>query len=195
MNLFTLRTQVKPLLERYATIPIARVLMRSHVSPNMLTILGLVLSVVAGYLISRGDLLVGAIVMLVGATFDMLDGTLARLSDRISKIGGFLDSFADRLGEIALFLGFFIYYMDANKEAGIYLAIGALLTSQMVSYIRARAEGLGMHAAVGLMGRPERIIVLGLGIIAGYPLYSIGIILVLSLVTMAQRLRHVLQQQ
>jgi phosphatidylglycerophosphate synthase len=155
---------------------------------------GLAIVVAAAYLLSTGHLLAGGITMLAGASVDMLDGAVARLGQRVTRFGAFLDSVADRLGEAAVFFGLLVYYLDGSHHLGVYLSFGAMAASFMVSYLRARAEGLGVPSDVGLMGRPERIVVLGAGLLAGYPLYALGLVLILATLTVAQRLFHVARQ-
>ena len=184
------RLQAKSWVARYVSTPVARLLLALHVPPNALTLLGLGVVIGAAYLIARGDLLAGGIVMLAGSAVDMLDGAVARLGNQSSRFGALLDSLADRLGEAALLCGLLLFYYDQAHRLGVFLSFSALVASFMVSYVRARAEGLGIPADVGFMGRPERIIVLGAGLLAGYPLYSLGIILGLALLTMVQRVLH-----
>ena len=185
------RWHAKSWVARYVSTPVARMLLALHVSPNALTLLGLAVAVAAAYLLATGHLLIGGAVMLAGASIDMLDGAVARLSKRETQFGAFLDSVADRLSEAAVFFGLLAFYFDRSHSLGVFLSFGALVASFMVSYARARAEALGIPADVGFMGRPERVIVLGIGLLAGFPLYSLGIILGLALLTVVQRTIHV----
>ena len=194
MTLLAPRLHAKALADRYFSIPLARLLLALHISPNGLTLTGLAVAVGAGYLLSEGWLRAGGAVMLAGAVLDMLDGAVARLSNRATRFGAFLDSVADRLGEAAVLFGLLAYYVRQPSETGIYLVVGALVASMMVSYLRARAESLGVPGDVGIMGRSERVVVLGVGLLAGYPRYSLGIILALASLTVLQRLYHVLRQ-
>ena len=194
MTVLAPRLRARALAERYVSVPVARVLLALRVSPNALTLAGLAVAGGSGYLLSEGRLAVGAAAMLAGAALDMLDGTLARLGQRATRFGALLDSTADRLGEAAVLFGLLAFYVRDGHELGVYLVVGALVTSQMVSYLRARAESLGVPSDVGLMGRPERVVVLGGGLLAGYPLYALGIVLVLSGVTSLQRVCHALRQ-
>jgi CDP-diacylglycerol--glycerol-3-phosphate 3-phosphatidyltransferase len=193
MTLLAPRLRARALAEKYVSIPLARLLQALRISPNSLTLAGLAVSIGAGYLLSEGWLIAGGAVMLAGAFLDMLDGPLARLGQQASRSGAFLDSVADRLGEAAVLFGLLVFYVRDGHELGTYLTVGALVASQMVSYLRARAEGLGIPSDVGFMGRPERVVVLGAGLLAGYPLYPLAIILALSGVTMAQRIYHTLR--
>ncbi|MCH6552273.1 MAG: CDP-alcohol phosphatidyltransferase family protein [Planctomycetes bacterium] len=133
----------------------------------------------------------GGIVMLAGAAMDMYDGAVARLGGKESTFGAMLDSVLDRLGETAVLFGLLVFYVRAANDGGAYLAFGALAASLMVSYLRARSEGLGVPGDVGLMGRPERIVVLGAGLLLGYPAWALGIIAALASLTVVQRAVHV----
>ena len=187
------RQHAKAWATRYVTNPLARVLVTLHVSPNVLTLLGLAIAIGAGVLLGKGQILAGGLVMLAGASTDMLDGAVARLGGKASPFGALLDSVADRLAEAAVLGGLLAYYvgLDQPHLLGTYLTLGTLVASFMVSYLRARSEGLGIPADVGIMGRPERIIVLGIGLVAGYPLYALGVIAGLASLTVVQRVIHV----
>ena len=185
------RLQAKAWAARYVSNPLARVLLALHVSPNAITLAGLAVALGAAYLLAVGHLLTGGLVMLGGASLDMLDGAVARLGGRVSKFGAFLDSVTDRLSESAVLFGLLFYYVDQTHELGSYLAFGAMVASMMVSYLRARAESLGVSGDVGLMGRPERIVVLGVSLVAGYPLYGMGVVLAGAGLTVAHRTVHV----
>ena len=189
------QAQAKALATRYFSTPVARVLLALHISPNGLTLAGLTVAVGAGYLLSEGWLLAGGAVMLAGAVLDMLDGAVARLGQRTTRFGAYLDSAADRLGEAAVLLGLLAYYVrQPSEDLGIYLVVGALVASMMVSYLRARAEALGVTGEVGIMARTERVVVLSGSLMAGYPLYGLGIILALGSLTSLHRIYHVLRQ-
>ena len=188
------RLHARAWITRYVSTPLARVLLALHVPPNALTLAGLAVAAAAGYLLAEGHLLIGGIVMLLGAVGDMLDGAMARLGSRVSRFGAFLDSVADRLSESVVFFGLLIYYVDQSHELGAYLSVGALVASMMVSYLRARSESLGVSADVGFMGRPERIVVLSVGLLVGYPLPALGVILALASLTVVQRVVHAARQ-
>ena len=188
------QAQAKALATRYFSNPVARVLLAMHISPNALTLAGLAVAGGAGYLLSEGWLLAGGAVMLAGAALDMLDGAVARLGQRATRFGAYLDSAADRLGEAFVLLGLLAHYVREPSELGIYLVAGALVASMMVSYLRARAEALGVTGEVGIMARTERVVVLSGSLLAGYPLYGLGIIVALSSLTSIHRVYHVLRQ-
>jgi CDP-diacylglycerol--glycerol-3-phosphate 3-phosphatidyltransferase len=186
-----LRIRAKGWATRYFSGPIARVLIALHISPNAITTAGFFVSVGAAYLLSEGQIVIGGIVMLGGAIMDMFDGTVARLTGRASTFGAFLDSVLDRLGEAAVLFGLVVFYVREDDEVGTFLAFGTVVLSIMVSYSRARAEGLNVQGDVGIMGRPERIVVMGVGLLTRYPQYAMGLIIAVSAVTIAQRTAHV----
>ena len=113
------------------------------------------------YLLSVGSLALGGVVMLAAGVLDLFDGAVARLTARASKFGALLDSTADRVSEALVLLGLLVYYMEEPSTLGAVLAFAAMGGSMMVSYVRARAEGLGVHWTGGVMTRPERVPVLG----------------------------------
>jgi CDP-diacylglycerol--glycerol-3-phosphate 3-phosphatidyltransferase len=192
--LATPRIHAKEWATRSGSAPIARVLIAMHVSANAVTVAGFGVAAYAAYLISEGNLFAGGAVMLAGASMDMLDGTIARLTGTASRFGAFLDSVVDRLGEAVVLFGLLVFYVRDAHEMGAYLSFGALAISMMVSYSRARAEGLGVQGDVGFMGRPERIIVLGAGLLLGLQLYAMGLIVVVAGFTVAQRTAYVRRQ-
>jgi len=151
--------------------PIARLLVILGVKPNYLTAFGFFVSVGAGYLFWRGHFFWAALVLLASGLCDALDGALARGSNRVTTFGKFLDSTLDRYSEIAVFLGIFLFYHNRTGQTehpwGELLALLGLAASLMVSYSRARAEGLGEECKVGLMERPERITLLVIGAACG----------------------------
>jgi CDP-diacylglycerol--glycerol-3-phosphate 3-phosphatidyltransferase len=160
---------------------IAGVLMRLRVSPNALTLLGLVLSGVAGVFYSTGSFFWGGCLVLLSGVCDALDGTLAMKAGKASRLGAFIDSTFDRIGEIFIFLGFIWYfsggykivsstdtfYSEVQSPITVLFIILAVTGSLMVSYTRARAEGLGLECKVGLAQRPERMILLIIGSLLG----------------------------
>ena len=185
------RLQGRAWANRCVVAPPARLLLALHVHPNVITVAGFAVAVGAAYLLAEGRLLAGGIVMLAGAALDLFDGAVARLGGKESTFGAMLDSVLDRLSEIAVLFGLLVFYVRGADDVGAYLAFGALAASLMVSYLRARSEALGVPGDVGLMGRPERILVLGAGLLLGYPAWALGIIAVLASLTVGQRAVHV----
>ncbi len=181
-------SQVRQAISHYLTDPLVQLLARTPVTPTTLTCLGFVVTVGAAVLIATGYLLIAGLVVLVAGLFDMLDGALARRTNRATRFGAVLDSTLDRLSEGALLLGIIFLFAGEGSTIGILLAGGVLITSMLVSYIRARAESLGIECTVGLFTRPERVIVLVLGLMLNQIEIALAIITTLSLFTIGQRL-------
>jgi len=178
--------------------PIVHVALALHLTANMVTVLGLVIVVVAALLIGSGSLLAGAVILMGGSLLDAVDGALARASGGGTPFGGFLDSTLDRAGEAIVYLAVAAYYLQGSAPTWpVLAAFVALAGSFMVSYSRARAEGIGVSAAVGIAPRTERLVL----IIAGLGLAGLGIgpaliaalwiIAALTVATTAQRIWHV----
>jgi CDP-diacylglycerol--glycerol-3-phosphate 3-phosphatidyltransferase len=180
------------------TSPLVKILARTAVTPDILTWTGFVLSVGAGVVIGFGQLFAGGWIVLVAGIFDMLDGALARYRNHTTVFGAALDSTLDRLSEAVLLLGVLTWYARGGLEWYALLAATALVASYMVSYIRARAEGLGLECKEGLYTRAERVVTLALGLLLSrwsmaLPI-ALGIIMVLSFITAGQRLVLVRQK-
>lgn len=151
--------------------PLVNGLVKAGVSPNAITTTGLLLNVAATVIFitgaefgSRGDLDYvgwGGFVILFAGLFDMLDGQVARTSKKASRFGALYDSVLDRYSELIMFLGICYYLVAQSYFMSSIIAFLAMIGSIMVSYVRARAEGLGIPCSVGLMQRPERIVVVG----------------------------------
>jgi len=175
---------------------LVRPLARRGIAPNVITLLGFLLSLVAGIAIWRNAWPWAGLLVLVASGFDMLDGALARVSGQKSLFGAFFDSTLDRLSEAAISAGLVALYLAQRNDLMVMLALGMLIGSQMVSYTRARAEGLGLECQVGLFQRPERIIALGLGLLIPSPLVLDLVVILLALLTLfttAERIWHVWQ--
>jgi CDP-diacylglycerol--glycerol-3-phosphate 3-phosphatidyltransferase len=177
--------------------PLTAVLGRSGITPNQLTIIGLMLTICVAFLMWYGYFVLAAIVFTLGSFCDMLDGAVARLSEKVTPMGAFLDSVFDRVGEgIVLMAVALIYARDGNLWV-VGAAFITMIGSFLVSYTRARAEALGMECKVGLMTRPERLVLLGAGILLerfGVLAIVMYILAVLTAVTVLQRILHVRRQ-
>lgn len=175
---------------------VARVFVRTPITPNMLTLFGLVLNAVVAYLLATGHLVAGGL-MLVGASlFDMLDGALAKITGRVSDFGAFLDSVVDRYSEAIVLLGLLLYYYDKPKGEGfteIVLIYVILVGSMMISYARARAGALNIRNEGGLLARPERIVILAIGLLFATVLLvpALWILAIGTQITAIQRIVHV----
>lgn len=163
-------------------------------SPNALTLIGFLVMCGIGLVLANGWLALGGVLIVLGGIFDALDGSLARLTNRVSKFGAFLDSTTDRFAEGALLLGLLYYFMQRNVTYVAYLVYLTLLGSLMVSYARARAEGIGVECKEGLMTRFERIALLVIGLLltaffGDAPIIIVlGILAVLTNITAVQRI-------
>jgi CDP-diacylglycerol--glycerol-3-phosphate 3-phosphatidyltransferase len=173
------------------TSPIVRILSKSGVTPNTLTLTNLALNIAAAYVVSTGHFLLGGVLVLGSGLFDLLDGALARFSKQTTKFGAVLDSTVDRISEAAVLCGLLIWYVpQEGATLKIVLILAVLVGSFLVSYIRARAEGLGWQCQVGLFTRAERVIVLAVGLLVNQVLIALCILAVFVFITVVQRLVH-----
>jgi CDP-diacylglycerol--glycerol-3-phosphate 3-phosphatidyltransferase len=187
-------SQVRKAASSYFTDPLVRVLARTPITPNSLTWFGFALAIGAAVLVALGHLLIAGFVVLLGGFFDMLDGALARHTKRVTPFGAILDSTLDRLSEGVILLGILALYAREESAIGILLVGIVLIASMLVSYIRAKAESLGLECLVGLFTRPERVIVLALGLLINQLDIALAIIAAFSFFTVGQRLVYVWRQ-
>ncbi len=191
--------ELRKAIAYYLTEPVVRLLERTPLTPNTITWFGFLLAVGAAALITVERLFAAGLVVIFSSFLDILDGALARRTNRITRFGGILDSTIDRLSEAVLLLGILIWYAGSQSVLPILLVGVTLPSSLLVSYIRARAEAAGLECQVGLFTRGERVVVLVLGLclspLTEYALpVALAVIAVFSLVTVVQRLLHVWQQ-
>lgn len=171
---------------------IGRVIARLGISPNLLTVLGLVVNAAVAVVIAAGEPRWGGALLLVASAFDMLDGAVARATNHITKFGGFLDSTLDRYSESLVFLGLLIYVLDTDDaKTGAILIFISAMGSLLISYARARAEAAGWKASVGLVARPERVVLLSVCLIIGKPLWALWVLAVTTHLTAITRIIHV----
>lgn len=162
------------------------------VTPNMVSFAGFALTICSAALLATGNLRIGGGLLWAAAMLDMVDGALARLGPGESKFGAFLDSTLDRYSESITFLGLAIYYAGAGEaQTQLLLIFFTLVGSWGVSYTRARAEGLGVECKVGILQRPERLVILITGLILGLVLPVLWILAVMTNVTAIQRIHEV----
>ena len=164
------------------------------VTANMITAVGLIGAFVGSFLAAMGDLLAGGIVIGVMGALDALDGAVARASGETKPFGAFLDSVSDRYSELAIYAALSWYFSSTGNSLGVLLSVLALGGSVLVSYTRARAEGLGVETKVGILTRLERLIVIVPSMILGFPMVGVGIVAVLANITALQRIVDVWQQ-
>lgn len=171
--------------------PIARVLVALHITPNVVTFLGLLGNLAVAYLIVTDRLTAAGLLYIIAAGSDAIDGTLARLLGMRNRFGAFWDSTLDRLGE-AIVIASLGYEMARQGDTnGVLVAFAALVTSYLVSYTRARAEGLGMSTKVGIGTRVERFIIMVAGLVLERPVIALAVIAVIAGVTVIQRITDI----
>jgi CDP-diacylglycerol---glycerol-3-phosphate 3-phosphatidyltransferase len=169
-------------LEKHIAEPIVSFLSKTKITPNAVTLIGFGITIIAGALAFTEHLLAAGIVVLVAGIFDMLDGTLARNTKRVTKFGAILDSTLDRVSEALVLLGLLaVFVRDAHVTESLLVGF-ALLGSFLTSYTRARMEGLGIECKAGLFTRPERIIVTAAGMIFSWVNYVLLIALIIVLI-------------
>ncbi len=183
--------RLRPHARRIAEYP-ARLLARLGLTPNALTLLGLVLNALVAGVLALGHPVLGGVLVLVANAFDMLDGALARVSGKGSRFGAFFDSTLDRYAEALFYLGAMVWLFNRGDGTLLLAAYLGIVGSFMVSYARARAEGLGVRGEVGLLPRPERIILFALGLIFYQYLLApvLWLLAVLTNVTAVQRILY-----
>jgi CDP-diacylglycerol--glycerol-3-phosphate 3-phosphatidyltransferase len=177
--------------------PTARFLLRVGVTPNMVTVAGTVGVLIGSYFGALGHLLWGTLIVTAFALTDALDGTMARMRGASGKFGALLDSSMDRIADAAVF-GAVVFYLhhQGNPYGGMVAAIICLAAGQVVSYVKARAQSLGLNADVGLAERLERLVIVGIGGLLGSAGLDWGLpaalwfLAALSVVTIFQRLIH-----
>jgi phosphatidylglycerophosphate synthase len=196
------RSSIKKVFE-----PIALAMGRAGLTPNGLTLIGFAITVIGSILVGLQVWFVGGLVVFFGGVFDMFDGTLARATGKASKLGAFMDSTFDKAGEIIVFLGVLAGMQAAGAaDLPVLVAAAALGASIMVSYARAKSDGLGYSsgmglAAVGLMPREIRLVLISLGIVlTGTSIgltaiqLALGVILVGAVITVIQRILFVYRE-
>lgn len=181
--------------------PLTRTSVRFGIHPNVMTVLGFGITMISAALYGLGSFRWAGIVLFIGGSCDVLDGHLARVTGAKSLFGALLDSTLDRYAEIAVFIGIVAYYLyrapvNSLNEVWVLVSILGLTGSLMVSYVRARAEGLGQECKVGLMQRPERVICLGLGALLGELYLPVALVLIaaVSNVTAISRIYYIWKQ-
>lgn len=173
------------------TLPIARVLVKWGLHPNTVTLVGFAACVAVAVVLAYGHLALGGVLLILASSLDGVDGALARLSGAKSRFGAFLDSTLDRLSEGALLFGLLVAMLAQGRALEVQLIYLTILGSVMVSYTRARAEGVGYACKVGLLGRLERVLILGIGLIIGWVRPTLIFMTIFTWLTVLQRILHV----
>jgi len=171
--------------------PLAGFFNRLGLHPNTMTLLGLIGTSVGAYLIARGYISWGGIVILIAVPFDALDGAMARLRGEASDWGAFVDSVSDRYSEVVTHLGLLIYFLNRGEVLGSALVFISVSGSLLVSYIKARADSVGIKANVGILTRVERYLVLAPALVFNIPMVALWIMSILTNFTALQRIMKV----
>jgi len=164
---------------------------RLGITPNMMTMLGLLGNTVGAFYLARGDMLTGGLWIALMTPVDALDGTMARLRGESSDWGAYVDSVSDRYSELTIYSGLLYHFLKLGEPVGGMLTFGAAAGSVLVSYVKARAEGLGYEAKVGLLTRVERYLVLAPSLIFNQLYIGLGILAIFANITALQRVWHV----
>lgn len=177
---------------RNSTLRLGEALARWGLTPNLLTAVGLLLNLLVAAVIASGSLRLGGVLLLVASGFDMLDGAVARATGTVTTFGGFLDSTIDRYSESVVYGGVLLYLLGTQDfRVGSLLVFVATAGSLLISYARARAEAAGFKASVGLLARPERVLILAIGLLTGYVVPALWLLAVGTHLTVVTRMTHV----
>lgn len=172
--------------------PVGRLAARTRLSPNMITVIGLMLNIAVAAVIASGNLILGGVLLLFAGAFDVVDGAVARATNQVSKFGGFFDSTVDRYADAVILGGLLIYFTETDAgTTEVLLTFIVLVGSIMISYTRSKAEGLGMRGDVGIAQRAERVIILSAALLLSLPVWGLGVLAVLTHFTVLQRVYHV----
>ena len=169
---------------------IVRALALSRIHPNVLTFIGLLVNGVAAALLASGRFIAAGVVIMTAGLFDMVDGRVARETNRVTRFGGFFDSVLDRYSDLVLLMGLLVYYASINRFFYVVLTAVVMTGSVMVSYTRARAECTIPLCKVGFMERPERLVLLIIGALFGRMAQVLWVIALLANLTVIQRMLH-----
>ena len=174
--------------------PLGRFFNALGFTPNMMTLLGMVGNTVGAFYLAQGELVTGGWLVVLMTPIDALDGTMARLRGESSDFGAFVDSVSDRYSELIIYGGLLYHFLRLGEPLGGLLTFGAAAGSVLVSYVKARAEGLGYQAKVGLLTRVERYLVLAPSLVFQQLNVGLAIIAVLANITALQRIWFVRRQ-
>lgn len=171
--------------------PLAGLFLRLGLTPNMVTMLGLLGNTVGAHFLAQGEFLTGGLLVAIMTPIDALDGTMARLRGEASDWGAYVDSVSDRYAELIIYGGLLYHFLTVGDTLGGMLTFGAAAGSVLVSYVKARAEGLGYEAKVGILTRAERYIVLAPALVFNFVYIGLGILAVFANITAVQRIFYV----
>lgn len=167
---------------------LVKLLVVTRIHPNVFTCVGLFINGAAAWLFAQGEFVKAGVVVLLGAVFDLVDGPIARHSNRVTRFGGFLDSVIDRYSDLILLMGMLVYYATINRFSYIVLTAVAMTGSVLISYARARAENEIPKCKVGFLERPERIVLIIIGALSNRMAAVLWVIAVLANWTVIQRI-------
>jgi len=167
---------------------IVRALALSLVHPNVLTFIGLLINIWAAVLFSYGKFVYAGLVVIGAGLFDMVDGRVARSTNRVTRFGGFFDSVLDRYSDLALLMGLLVYYASINRFFYIVLTSIVMTGTVLTSYARARAENTIPKCKVGFLERPERVVLIIIGALANRMAPVLWVLAVLSNITVLSRI-------
>jgi len=188
---------------RHLVALLIRPLARLGVTPNTLTVIGLLISILTAVVIAQGYLVAGGLLVLFAGIFDMFDGAMARFLNTATTFGAFFDSTLDRYSESIILFGMLVYALQrpdlhdifwpfAHEQLWMIAVIFiAVVGSLMVSYTKARAEGLGLECKTGLLARPERVVLLAIGLLSGTSIWALALLAIFSQVTAIERVVYV----
>ena len=172
--------------------PIVTFLHKLKISPNLLSVFGLILGIIAAVFIALDDLILAALFLIIGAIADLFDGSLARKFNKETDFGAFLDSVIDRIQELSIFIGATYLLISKENYEWAILPVLTLGLSFLVSYSRARGEGLGIQTKDnGIVTRPERLLILIIGLITNQFIIAMMIVSLTSLISFIQRVRAI----
>ena len=174
--------------------PLGRFFNRLGLTPNMVTVIGMIGNCIGAYYLAQGDMFIGGLWVLIMTPVDALDGTMARLRGEPGDFGAFVDSVSDRYSELIIYGGLLYHFLFIGEPLGGMLTFIAAAGSVLVSYVKARAEGLGYGAKVGLLTRVERYIVLAPSLVFNKLYLGLAIIAIFANITALQRIWHVRAQ-
>ena len=186
MQIFRLNIRKK--LSKWCEDPLVSLLVSLKISPSVITSIGLLIAILAGYFCLLGDFLYAGLLVLFSSLFDLLDGGVARKTGKTSSQGAMLDSVFDRFSEVLVLLGLSVYFINNGENLMIILSFVALSGSLMVSYIRARAESLGVSGTSGLFTRPERVIIVVICLLINLPNFAVWILAIGTPISALHRL-------
>jgi len=188
---------------RHLVALLIRPLARLGVTPNTLTVIGLLISILTAVVIAQGYLVAGGLLVLFAGFFDMFDGAMARVLNTATTFGAFFDSTLDRYSESIILFGMLVYALQrpdlhdifwpfAHEQLWMIAVIFiAVVGSLMVSYTKARAEGLGLECKTGLLARPERVVLLAIGLLSGTSIWALALLAIFSQLTAIERVVYV----